>query len=395
MIPDFAARLRDYAAVLVRVGVNLQPGQPLLVTEPYGQQGLARNAEVLVEAVRAAAAPCTDRVEAVWTDPAEVRALAAAEDPAGFDALVGRHVRRLERHVAAGGALLFLGGSLPRLLAGLPADRRAVAHARTWRHLGPLVQRLVAGATQWSCAPAPSPTWATLAFADAPSESRLALLWHTAFAALRADGSGSAVAAWEAHLARLDERAAALDARRLRSVRFVADGTDLRVGLHAGHRWRTARLRTTAGIPFVVNLPTEEVFTAPDRRQADGRVRVARPVVAAGDRLEGVELEFRGGAVVRASAAAGGDVLERLLATDAGARRLGEVALLGPDLDIAAPGWTGARRVFHQVLLDENAANHIALGEAYPFCHFGWWKASVNRSQLHLDLPLDARVELA
>lgn len=395
MIPDFHARLRDLAEVLVRVGLDLRPGQPLLLAEPYEQLGVAPTAEVLVNAVRAAAAPFTDRVEVHWCDPAEVRQLAEAEDPAPLDARLARDVRRMERHVAAGGALLFLGGSLPRLLTGLPPERRAAYHARVWNHLGPLVQRLVAGATQWTCAPAPAPTWATLAFADAPSESRLALLWHTVFAALRADGSGGAVEAWQAHLAALEARAAALDARRCQEVRFVAEGTDLRVGLDAGHRWRTARLRTAAGVPFVVNLPTEEVFTAPDRRRAEGRVRVARPVVFAGDLLDGIELDFRAGEVVAASARTGGDVLARVLATDAGARRLGEVALVGADLGAVAPDWTRARRVFHQLLLDENASNHVALGEAYPFCHAGWGKASVNRSQLHLDLPLDARVELA
>jgi aminopeptidase len=124
-------------------------------------------------------------------------------------------------------------------------------------------------------------------------------------------------------------------------------------------------------------------------------VRVARPVVFAGDLLDGIELEFRAGEVVAASARTGGDVLARVLATDAGARRLGEVALVGAALGAVDPDWTRARRVFHQLLLDENASNHVALGEAYPFCHAGWWKASVNRSQLHLDLPLDARVEMA
>jgi aminopeptidase len=395
MIPDFHARLRDAAEVMVRVGLNLQPGQPLLIAEPYEQQGVAPSAEVLVAAVRAAAAPCTDRVEVQWCDPAEVRQLAEAEDASSLDARLARNVRRMESHVAAGGALLFLGGSLPRLLTGLSPERRAAYHARVWRHLGPLVQRLVGGATQWTCAPAPSPTWATLAFADAPSESRLALLWHTVFAALRADGSGGAVEAWQAHLASLEARAAGLDTRRCREVRFLADGTDLRLGLDSGHRWRTARLRSAAGLPFVVNLPTEEVFTAPDRRRAEGRLRVARPVVFAGDVLDGIELEFRSGEVIAASARAGGEVLTRLLETDEGARRLGEVALVGGDLGADSPDWTRARRVFHQLLLDENASHHVALGEAYPFCHAGWWKASVNRSQLHLDLPLDARVELA
>lgn len=394
MIPDFAARLQDYAAVLVRVGVNLQPGQPLLISEPYEQLGVARSAEVIVDAVRRVAAALDSEIDVQWCEPTALRQWVERDDRDAFAAQAGRVVRHMERHVAAGGALLFLTGSQPRLLAGLPAERVAAFNHLNWQVLGPLVQRLMVGATQWSLAPAPSPTWAALTFADLPSDARLAALWHAVFGALRADGTGSAITAWREHLMRLEARAAVLNAARHRRVQFRGAGTDLTVELPSGHRWCTAQITSERGVPFVANLPTEEVFTAPGRDSAHGRLRVARPVVHAGSVISGIELEFEHGRVVRSHADAGAELLAHLLATDDGAARLGEIALVGTAAGVESRGWQEARNLYHHTLLDENAAMHVALGESYPFCHEGWWKRSLNRSAVHVDLPLAADATL-
>jgi aminopeptidase len=395
VIADFDLRLRSMADVLVRIGVNLQPGQPLLIAEPYEQQGVARSAEVIVDAVCRSAAELGSAVEVIWSDSAKLRGLAERNEADEFRQLVRHNVRRLERHVAAGGALLFLTGSQPRLFAGLPPERLAAFNAINWRVLGPLVQRLVHGETQWTLAPAPSPTWAALTFADLPAEQRLAALWRVVFAALHAH-EPDPVNRWRTQLDSLAAHAARLNARRLRTVCFAGDGCDLTLELPARHHWCTAQLTTRGGVSFVVNLPTEEVFTAPDRHSARGVVRLTRPVVHGGETIEGIELEFRDGRVMRATAQRGGELLQRLLATDDGAARLGEVSLLASDLGDSSRGdWQTARTVFHHPLLDENAAPHIALGEAYPFCHRGWWKRSVNRSLIHVDLPLAARAVLS
>ncbi|MBA4138100.1 MAG: hypothetical protein C0518_12360 [Opitutus sp.] len=392
MIPDFPARLRQMADVLVRVGVNLQPRQPLLISEPYEQQGVARSAEVIVEAVRHAADDLGSSVEVIWSDGAALRAMLERDDRIAFQQLVRGNVRRLQQHVEAGGALMFLTGSQPRVLAGLPAERLTIFNEINWRQLGPLVQQLVHGATQWTLAPAPSPTWAALTFADLPGEERLTALWRVVFDALRVDGADDAVDAWRAHLAGLEQHAARLNSQRAHTIHYEGDGTDLTIDLPRRHHWCTAQLTSAAGVPFVVNLPTEEIFTAPDRSSAEGVVRVARPVVHAGTTLDGIELEFRRGRVVRSSARTGGELLAQLLATDDGADRLGEVALLASEFGAAPRDWQSARPLFHHPLLDENAACHVALGEAYPFCHRGWWKRAVNRSLIHVDLPLAARV---
>lgn len=398
MSDDSVNRWGRYAEVIVRVGLNLQPGQPLLITDPYEQHGVAREAGELVEAVRRAAERIgAGVVDTIWSEPQRLRQIVEQDDREAFRDLVRRNYRRMDRHVAAGGALLFLTGSTPHLLRGLPEQRLAAFSAVNWGILGFLVQRLVRGATQWTLAPAPTPAWAALAFADLPAAHQLPALWDAVLAALRigpVDSPDDALAGWQAHLAALHAHAEALNARRVRTVRYEADGTDLTIELPRAHAWCTAQLRTPRGVPFVVNLPTEEIYTAPHRGSARGTVRVARPVVHAGTVIDGVELTFERGRVVRASARSGADLLQRLLAEDPGACRLGEVALLATDLGTPARPWQAARTLFHHPLLDENAANHIALGEAYPACHRGWWKAAVNRSLIHVDLPLAARVAL-
>jgi len=383
---DFAAQLRSLAEVIVRVGVNLQPGQPLLVTEPYELQGVHPESAPLIEAVRASATG--NKIEVITSDPARLHTLAEANDTQGYDTLVSAHTRRMQQHLARGGAFLFLIGSQPQLMAGLPAERLARFDRIKWSHLGPVIQRLIRGASQWTLAPAPSPAWAGAAYVDLPAPERLPALWQTVLASLRID-TENPIAAWQAHLVSLARRRDELNTARHRSLRYLGTGTDLTLDLPRSHAWCTAQLTTKAGVPFVANLPTEEIFTAPHKNSATGTVRVVRPVVHSGTVIDGIELEFRTGRVVNAKAATGQDALQHLLATDGGAGRLGEVAIV-PDKNVL----TRAGRLFHHTLLDENATNHIALGDAYRFCSRAWLPLALNSSQVHLDLPLDATVSL-
>ena len=403
------------AGVIVRVGVNLQPGQPLLITEPYELQGVHPEAAPLVAAIKAVADG--NEVSVIQSDPARLHALVEANDPQGYDTLVSAHTLRMRQHLARGGAFLFLLGSQPQLMAGLPAERLAHFDRLKWRHLGPVIQRLVRGASQWTLAPAPSSMWADAAFADLPAADRLPALWRTVGAALCRDSTDilsrdksaptiDPIAAWHIHLAALARRRDELNAALHRRIRYVGPGTDLTLELPRSHVWCTAQLVSKAGVPFVVNLPTEEVFTAPHKNSANGTVQVARPVVHGGAVIDGIELEFRRGRVVAAKARTGQDALQHLLATDSGAGRIGEVAIVSD-----CPRWASVSsptpvadgdigdhpkpRLFHHTLFDENAANHIALGDAYPFCSQSLLPLALNSSQLHLDLPLDATVELS
>ncbi len=403
MPPDFAAQLRAMAEVIMRVGVNLQPRQPLLITEPYELQGVHPETVPLVEAIRSAAstleAGCPHpAIEVIQSDPARLRALVEADDRSGYKALVSVHTRRLQQHLARGGAFLFLLSSQPQLMSGLPAERLSKFDRIKWRHLGPVIQRLVRGASQWTLAPAPTAAWAAAAGVSVPD------LWETVFSALRLDITDP-LAVWHTHLAGLARRRDELNAARHRRIRYVGAGTDLTLDLPRSHAWCTAQLTSKAGVPFVANLPTEEIFSAPHKNSAHGPVRVARPVTYGGIVIEGIELEFRRGRVTSAKATTGQDALQQLLATDNGAGRIGEVALvenvggsLPPDSALsgrkAPPTWQTSSKLFHHTLLDENAAHHIALGDAYRFCSRALLPLALNSSQVHLDLPLDAVIEL-
>ncbi len=389
MSPDFVPRLRAMAGVVVRVGLNLQPGQPLLITDPYELQGVHPEALPLAEAVREAAGEAGCPHPAVITaDPIRLRSLAEANDTRRLETLVADHTARMRQHFARGGAFLFLTGSHPGLLSGLPPERLNQFDRLKWRHLGPVIQRLIRGAGQWSLVPAPASPWADLAYADLPAGERLPALWRALFDSLRLDADDP-VAAWELHLAALARRRDELNAARYRTIRYVGRDTDLRLALSRSHRWCTAQLMSKRGVSFVVNLPTEEIFTAPHRQSAEGRLRVARPVVHAGSVIEDITLEFVSGRAVAGHATTGHDLLQQLLRTDDGARRIGEVAIVPGRNRLNLAG-----RLFRHPILDENACNHVALGDAYRFCSRAWLPFALNSSQVHLDLPLDATVEL-
>ncbi|MBL9217776.1 MAG: aminopeptidase [Opitutaceae bacterium] len=383
MIADFEPRLHAFAEVIVRVGLNLQPGQRLLIAEPYELQGVARSAEVIVESIIKAAA--TD-AEVIWGDGPRLREFAEKADWRGFNQLAAGNAKRLAEGIRRGDALLFLQGSQPRLLDGLPPERVAALRRIGWENFGPVAQQLVQGATNWSVAPAPSPAWAHAAYPDLPSDQRLAALWQDVFTATRVN-EPSPVAAWELHLRLLRRECASLNQQRLRTLRYKGEGTDLTVALPPGHVWCTAQLATKSGLPFVANLPTEEIFTAPHRDSAEGHVRVSRPISYSGALIEGIKLEFKRGAVVAASARTGADLLERLLDTDEGSVRLGEVAIVPEQTPLGR-----ANRLFYHPLLDENATSHIALGEAYGFCQRPPDPAALNRSLVHVDLPFEASI---
>jgi aminopeptidase len=385
MVPDFEPRLRAFAEVIVRVGLNLQPGQRLLIAEPYELQGVARSAEVIVEAVRRAAA-CD--AEVIWGDGPRLREFAEKADWGGFSQLASGNAKRLADGIRRGDALLFLQSSQPRLLDGVPAERVAELRRIGWEHFGPVAQQLVQGATNWTAAPAPIPAWAHAVYADLPSDQRLAALWQDVFTATRVN-EPSPLAAWKLHLRLLQRECASLNQRRLRTLRYKGEGTDLSVALPPGHVWCTAQLATKSGLSFVANLPTEEIFTAPHRDSAEGHVKrfPARSATAAAI-IDGIELEFKRGSVVAASARAGADLLERLLDTDEGSGPPGRGGRR-PGADLAWPGeptssttrcWTRTPPATSRSAKPTDSAS------VHPT------PAALNRSLVHVDLPFDASI---
>ncbi len=216
-------------------------------------------------------------------------------------------------------------------------------------------------AINWCVAAAPSAGWSAKVLPRLPKDRREAAMWKLIFATCRV-GKGDAVAAWRKHISELDKRARYLTQKQYGTLVYTGPGTDLRVGLPSGHLWAAGGARAQNGIDFVPNLPTEEIFTLPHRLKVDGVVASTRPVAYGGTTIDGMHLSFKDGRLLRFSARKGEGILAQLIRADEGASRLGEVALVSNSSPISRLGLT-----FHNALFDENAASHLAFGEAYRF----------------------------
>jgi aminopeptidase len=238
--------------------------------------------------------------------------------------------------------------------------------------------------TNWCVVPGPSPGWAAAVHPELPPDEALERLWEEVEHVLRLDEQDP-VAAWEARVQELKQRAAALNDLDLDSLHFGGAGTDLTLGLLPSSRWWAADFTTVDGLRHMPNLPTEEVFTAPDPERAAGQVTSTKPLLLPGGiPVEGLRIRFEGGRAVEIDAEAGGDALRTTTAADDGGSRLGEVALVDGDGRIGKLG-----TVFRTTLIDENAASHIALGGAYPFTIGDDADlARMNESEIHVDVMI-------
>ena len=381
---DLASRIDAYADLLLKVGVNLQPGQKLIL----------RTTTAAVDLTRAVVARAYDMgspyVEVIWSDDGVTRArfMRAPEDSFG---IVPEHVAEaMVRLAQEGAASLAIVADDPDNLRGTDPKRMA-RYLANWRpRLKPYYELSMSDGIAWSVGAAASPAWARRVFPDLPEDEAVARLWEAIFHAVRLD-TEDPEAAWRAHAQQLVSARERLNSRGFAALRFKGPGTDLRVGLAEGHRWDGGSSCTPAGDRFIANMPTEEVFTAPHRERVDGVVRASKPLAYAGTLIEDFELTFEGGEVVSAVAGKGQEALDQILAADPGARRLGEVALVPVSSPIARMGL-----LFYQTLYDENAASHIALGQGYAMTLRGGAKMSVeerraaglNESLTHVDFMI-------
>jgi aminopeptidase len=337
--------LASYARLAVEVGVNLQPGQRLAVN------GYVEHAP-LIRAVTAAAYEAGAAYVDVYYADQRVR---REHIKHASTELLGWSppwlVKRIEDLDTDGGAMLVISSSPePRLFADLDGARVAGARMRELSEAG---LKLTAGKCNWAIVAYPSAEWARLVFGE-PDVDRL---WDAIATTVRLD-EPDPVAAWTEHLERLGNRAAALNDRGFDSLRYRGPGTDLTVGLHDDAIWQSA-VDLSRGIEHVANMPTEEVFTTPDARRVDGTVAATYPLQLQGTVITNLRIRFEGGRAVEVEADEGRDLIRGYVDSDEGASRLGEVALVDKTSRV---GQTGL--VFYDTLFDENAASHIALGDA-------------------------------
>ncbi|TMB99607.1 MAG: aminopeptidase [Chloroflexi bacterium] len=367
---DETERLRRMAELAVSVGANVQPGQLVVVSCLVEHAALAR------QIARAAYEAGAGLVEPRYFDRHFTRALVELGPESSLGASAPGEVAMLETLTAQRGAFIQISGDAePKLLADLDGARVGRAQPRDflaeWENM--VSNRLVT----WTIVPAPNAGWAQQVFGKPDVDA----LWAAVEKAVRLDRPDP-VAAWRAHIARLDSIAGALTERRFELLRYRGPGTDFTVGLLPSSRWRCAKFETAYGQAHVPNLPTEEVFTSPDKRRADGRLRSTRPLQVAGTMVTDLDLGFRDGKIVEVDAAQGADVIRGQLEIDANAVRLGEVSLVDGSSEVGKLGL-----IFYNTLFDENATCHVAYGSGFAFCvdDEADREAGLNSSSAHTD----------
>ncbi len=362
-------RLERYAELVVRLGANVQPGQEVFLFPALEHHELAR--ALARQAYRAGAS----YVHVLYND-AHVRRAQIELGPDEALAYSPEWLQTFVRSIAGNALIATTGDPEPDLLADLDGER--VGRAVPQELIQIRLQQMSENTVNWCGVAAPEETWAQQVFGE-PDVERL---WEKVAFCMRLDEPDPA-AAWRDHLARLAERSAQLNELRADSLRYRGPGTDLTVGLLPNVRWDSGSSETSAGISYVANMPTEEVFTSPDARRAEGTIRQTLPLPLTGQMVRGLELTFEGGRVVRVEAESGAELVRSHFATIENADRLGELALVTKESRV---GQTGL--VFNDPLYDENATCHVAYGAALPFLLEGEPDDGFNVAHTHVDFMI-------
>ena len=345
--------LDAYAKLTIRSGLNIQPGQQLLITAPLEAVPLVRR--ITEHAYKAGATLVTT----FYSD--DVTSLARYQHAADgtFDTAPAWLFNGMAEAFKGGAARLAIAGEDPSLLSG--QDPKKLSRANKARSLAyrPALELITGFAINWCVIAAATPAWAKSVFPDLPEAEALEKLWRAIFTCTRAD-LADPVKAWEEHSAALARRTSFLNERRYAGLKYSGPGTDLMLGLADDHVWKGGAGKARNGIVCNANIPTEEVFTAPHKDKVDGTVRSSKPLSYQGSLIGGIKVRFEKGRIVEMTAEKGEDAFRSLIATDEGAARLGEVALVPHSSPISASGI-----IFNNTLFDENASSHVAVGQSY------------------------------
>ena len=351
-----ADKLDLLAQVAVNVGLGLKAGQELVMTSSTDAMPLARR--ITEHAYRAGASLVTTLFS---DDEATLMRYRFAPNES-FDKAAKWLYEGMAAAFKSGAARLAIAGGNPALLSNEDPERVGRANRAVSKAYRPALELITRHEINWTIVASATPAWAAAMFPGEAPEAALAKLWEVIFATTRIN-TADPVSAWKAHDADLQRRAAFLNEKRYAALHYRGPGTDFRLGLADDHLWIGGGTTAGNGIYCIPNMPTEEVFTTPHKDRADGTVTATKPLSHQGTMIEGIHVRFEQGRIVDLKATKGEEVLKKLIETDDGARRLGEVALVPQSSPIAASG-----QVFFNTLFDENAASHIALGQAYCGC---------------------------
>ena len=389
MSSEFEQNLDKYADVIIKVGLNLQPGQCLLIGAPIFSDTYAPiELAPLVRLIVAKAYKVGARfVDVMWIDY-QLQLLRYKYAPKdSFEEFPSWRTDLVHDMGKSGDAILVIYAENPDLLINEDPELINVSQQTFFKHMAPIMDLVVQNTMNWAVITAPIDGWVDKFFPDIPPDKRKDKLWDIIFDICRIKHKDP-VSAWQDHVNQLASRSNYLNQKEYMSLKFTATGTNLTIGLPKGHMWHSGSMTSQNGITFTANIPTEEVFTIPHKDKTEGVVKGTKPLYYSGSLVENYTLTFSKGKIVEVVAKKGEDLLRNLIETDEGASYLGEIALVPHSSPISQSGL-----LFYNILIDENASNHIALGRGYKFSFKDGEKLSDeefaalggNNSLIHID----------
>ncbi len=386
MVENFAAKLKEYAHLLVELGMNVQKGQTPRIAAPVE----------CAELVRMCVAACYDcgarQVIVDWNDDFVTRQRYLHADEAVFSEIPAYMQAKFDYMVEEQCPMLHIIGDDPELLKGVDGGRILAWQRASGKASKVLHAALDANKLQWTIGAHPTKAWAVKVFPGLTEDAAMDALWEAIFSVCRISGDGKCVEKWKAHVDATARRAKLLNDYNFETLRYSNSlGTRLTIRLPENHVWAGGADTSESGVDFVANIPTEEIFTAPHWDGVDGRVYASMPLSLDGNLVEDFYLDFEGGRIVNVHARCGEETLKNSIATDEGSAYLGEVALVACDSPIRETGI-----LFLNTLFDENAACHLAFGSAYANCVRGGEKLDeegrkalgLNQSINHVDFMI-------
>ncbi|MHA2288306.1 MAG: aminopeptidase [Promethearchaeota archaeon] len=392
MSSEFEKKLEKYAEVILKVGLNLQPKQRLLIGGPNSaHDGVSFDMAPLVRIiVRKAYQMGASLVDVMWADE-QSRPLRFKYGSKKSLRLYSKWRIDAKLDIAqAGDAFLDIMSPRPDLLEGVELSVILKFQLFMLKHIKPISDLSSQFAYNWLIIAIPNQSWADKVFPHIPSNKRIHKLWDLIFE-MCGIKEEDPVSTWQKHDENLKKRCGHLNEKQYKALKLTSPETDLTIGLPYNHVWNGGSVKSKNGFNFQPNLPTEEIFTIPNKEEVNGVVKTTKPVLIQGQIIEDCIFKFTDGRIIEASARIGNDVIDKIINIDEGARKLGEIALVPHSSPISQIGL-----LFYNILIDENASNHIALGNAfrgslkngYTLSDEEFMTAGGNKSTLHLDLMI-------
>ncbi|WP_454191638.1 aminopeptidase [Paenibacillus sp. Marseille-Q7038] len=381
---DFAQKLKAYAELTIKVGVNIQPGQALIVHAPVEAREFVRL--IVKEAYDTGAS----FVKVQWNDEQITRMQYDLASDEIFEKEPKWYAGEMTEMVEEGAAVLHILSENPDLLKGVNQNRIVAAQKARGKAMAKYRAYQQADKFSWCLIAVPSPEWAAKVFPDSPEQEQVPMLWEAIFKTVRI-GEADPVAAWQKHITTLENKSKVLNEKKYKKLHYIAPGTDLTIELPERHLWAQGDSINEKGHTFVANMPTEEVFTAPLKTGVNGTVSSTKPLSYGGNLIDKFSLTFENGRIVNVTAEEGLEALQNLVDIDEGSHYLGEVALVPHQSPIS-----DTNILFYNTLFDENASNHLAIGSAYAFTLEGGKNmnqeqlaaAGLNTSLTHVDFMI-------